>query len=338
MRRTNPVTWLGWSVAAALVAVSTRNPLYLVLLGAAVGAVYLSLDRRSAPVRAWSTVLRVGALVATISILFNALTVHTGSHVIFRLPGEIPIVGGPITLNALVYGVSSAITILNLLVIGVTFNSAVDRAELLRLVPRQFVHAGMAALIALSIFPQILRALREVREAQMARGFQVRSARDLPPLIVPILHLAMEHALNLAEAIESRAFGHGASGRPANRLLLGLALAGTGCGVVLFGLGHSAAAAALALASIALFALAILRAHPPARGRYRPLEWTRRDLTVAGSAAASALLVALSLATSDRLSYSPYPYLTWPPFAVAPGLACALLVAPALILDIRTRR
>src|SRR6185437_11361019 len=67
--------------------------------------------------------------------------------------------------------------------------------------------AGVAAIIGLSFFPQMIVAIREVRDAQSSRGFKVRSVRDVAPLIIPTLFLGLEHAFNLAEAMESRGFG-----------------------------------------------------------------------------------------------------------------------------------
>jgi len=326
-QRVNPVAWVAWAGAAALLVVTTRNPLYLLLATAALTAVLLSLDRRSVAQAAWGTVLRVGAVVAAVSVLFNLLTVHTGDRVLAHLPDAIPIVGGPVTLNALVYGLVSALAIFDLLLLAAAFSAAVDRAALLRLVPGPLAAVGVAAIIGLSIFPQTLRAVREVREAQMARGFRIRSIRDVPPLLVPVLTLGLEHAFDLAEAMESRAFGAGRLARiPARWAIVGVAVAAVAA--VAVGLGYRFAAAVFLVPVVALIVAVRRGAH--GRSRYRALTWDWSDAAVLATATLGALLVVASIATA-ALSYSPYPRLTWPSFAPAPGVAGLLIAAPALL-------
>lgn len=327
----NPVGWLVWSLAAMFVVITTRNPLYLALASVAFVAVYLAMGRRSVAGTAWGTVLRIGVAIALLNIVFNLLTVHAGDRVVTRLPSGIPIFGGPITLNALVYGVVSAVALLDLLLIAAIFSTAVSRSALLRLLPGQFAALGVAGIVALSFLPQMLRALSEVREAQASRGFRVRSVRDLPPLVVPILHLGLERAFDLAEAMESRAFGSAVAVVPPRRPVVALGLASAVCAVVFAALGNLPIALPFGLATIVvLWKVTALRTS--ARGRYRPVSWDRVDgLLLATSALVLALHGASLVLLPDVLAYYPYPRLTTPPFALWPGIACLLLVVPALV-------
>lgn len=327
----NPVGWLVWSLAAMFVVITTRNPLYLALASVAFVAVYLAMGRASVAGAAWGTVLRIGIVIALLNIAFNLLTVHAGDHVLTRLPSGIPILGGAITFNALMYGVVSAVALLDLLLIAAIFSTVVSRAALLRLLPGQFAALGVAGIVALSFLPQMLRALSEVREAQAARGFRVRSVRDLPPLVVPILHLGLERAFDLAEAMESRAFGSAVAAVPPRRPVVAFGLVFAVCAVVFASLGNLPVALSFGLATIVvLWKVTALRASM--RGRYRQVRWDRADmLLLATSALAIALHGASLVMTPDVLAYYPYPRLTVPPFAVWPGVACLLLVMPALI-------
>ena len=326
----NAASWSVWTAAGTLAVVTTRNPLYLVLIGAAVGASYLSRDHGTATRGAWRLILRIGLVVAVVGIGFNLLTVHAGDHVIVSLPDAVPIVGGAVTVNALVYGLASAAALLDLLLIAATFSAAVDRPSLLRLVPEQFVASGVAAVVALSVFPQTLRAAAEVREAQATRGFRVRSARDLTPLLVPTLRLGLEHAFDLAEAMESRAFGSGIAAPAMGRRRLSLGLLAGSTAVVMLGLARPLLAAPPALVAV----VALLRpgAHRRARReRYRPFTWGPMDAVVVGAAALAAGLLMATLLGSDALSYAPYPSLGWPPFSLPPALAGLCLAAPAVV-------
>lgn len=326
----NPVGWLVWSLAVMLVVVTTRNPLYLALTSLALIAVYLAMNCGSAAGAAWGTFLRIGILIAVLNVVFNLLTVHAGDRILTRLPSGIPIVGGAITLNALVYGVVSAVALLDLLLIAAVFSSAVSRAALLRLLPGQFAALGVAGIVALSFLPRTLQAVSEVREAQAARGFRVRSVRDLPPLVVPILHLGLEHAFDLAEAMESRAFGSAVAVARPGRTVVVLGLLCATFAAVFAALGYLLAALPLGLVTlIALWRVSVSRAGN--RGRYRPLHWDRFDgLIAAASALAIALYGTSLIMLPDVLAYYPYPRLSAPPFALLPGIACLLLVMPAI--------
>ena len=196
-----------WGGAVALATVSTRNPFYLTLNLLAVSVVYVALPRDNAQRGIWGLVIKIGLLVAGMTIAFNLLTAHAGDQTLTHLPSRIPIIGGEITGNAFVYGLSTAAAILTLIVTAAVFGSVVDRASLLRAVPASLSSAGIAAVIGLSFFPQTLVSLRDVREAQAARGFRVRSIRDVRPLVIPVMTAALEGAFNLAESMESRAFG-----------------------------------------------------------------------------------------------------------------------------------
>ena len=105
----HPFAWLAWLAAAALPALSTRNPLYLSLTLLAVAVVYAALGRRSPLAQSWSAFVRFSALLWLLSIPFTALTAHYGTIVLFRLPATWPIVGGPITLEAMLYGLTGGL-------------------------------------------------------------------------------------------------------------------------------------------------------------------------------------------------------------------------------------
>jgi energy-coupling factor transport system permease protein len=327
----DPRTWLFWAAVAGLSVVVTRNPLYLLLTTATVGSVYLSIDRHSALAIAWGTVLRIGVVVALISVLFNVLTVHVGDRVLWRLPGSIPILGGPLTLNAALWGVVSGIALANLLLIAATFSSVVDRASILRLIPRRLGSTGLAAVTALSFFPQTLEAFGRVREAHASRGFQIRSIRDVRMLIVPVLNRGLEQAFSLAESLESRGFGRAPDTETRHPLLAPGALASGAGGVVAFGTGHAPIAILLGAAGVAL-GLRLVWGSERAIEIDEHRSMTRTDVAIlaASSITVVAVLVEL-LTTGSTLVWSPYPRLEWPAFDLVVGLGYAALVLPAVL-------
>lgn len=334
MSRRNPIPWLVWAVAAVLLNVLTRNPVLLGLAGIAILIVRASLPSPAGSESlSWKFILRIAVVVAAVSVVFNLLTVHVGDSPFAHLPATIPIVGGSLTLNAFVYGLAGGFALINLILIAATFSSAVDRGSLIRLLPPSFRSAGTATIVALSIFPQTLRAVREVHQAQSSRGFRIRSIRDVEPLVVPVLHLGLEHAFELAESIEARGFGRRiptparqwAFDRVAPLVVIMLAAAG----VILAGLGHFVSGTVLLILGLLMFVSARLRRRDVRRSRYRPVIWSQADLICTTASAVAALLLLSSLAVTSSLQYTPYPTLDWPRLSVVPLIAVLLLLLPA---------
>ena len=79
----NPLVWGVWGMAVTLVTVTTRDPLYLALALIATTIVYLTRATSASDAATWSLVVRIGALVSIVSVIFNLLTVHAGDTVIW---------------------------------------------------------------------------------------------------------------------------------------------------------------------------------------------------------------------------------------------------------------
>jgi len=259
----HPYTWLLWLAAAAGAAMLVRNPLYLLVILLAVAFVYASLaQRRHRDVRAgwqpqdlsWQTILRLILLIWVFTVLFNTLSVHVGERVLFVLPRSWPLIGGPITLEAALYGFVSGLGFATLISAFMTLNLAISPHTLLRLTPAFAYHAGTAVTIAISFIPQTFIAWQEIREAQRLRGYRVRGLRDMQPLFVSLLANGLERAIQLAESMDARGFGGAMQPLdPRERQLVGLGSLG-GLVILLLGLvlrSFRVGASALALTVMA---------------------------------------------------------------------------------------
>jgi energy-coupling factor transport system permease protein len=204
--RADARAWLAWAVAGGVLASTTRNPITLAMLLLVVAVVGARLAPPSAIAGSWRLGGRVLIWLAATSVLFNVLLVRAGDVPLVSLPPDWPL-GGTITLNALVHGLLTALSLLALLAVWAAFNTVVSQGELLRLIPRPLYLAGLIGSIALTFLPGLTRAAREIGEAQAVRGHRTRGVRDLPPLMVPLLNLGLERGLSLAEAMEARGFG-----------------------------------------------------------------------------------------------------------------------------------
>lgn len=341
------VSWLLWLVAAVLAAFAIHNPLYLLLTLGASWLVYMALGRRSPMGSSWGAFVKVGLFFFAIAVPFNALSIHLGRIVLFRLPAHWPIVGGPITLEALIAGAGNGLALLAILAVFAAFNAAVDHYQLLRATPPFLFQAGVIVSIAITFVPQMVLSAAEIREAQRIRGHRFRSIRDLRPLVLPLLASSLERAIQLAETMEARGFG--AAARPASRrwallsqvaavlallaLLAGMVLIASGSGAAGRGTGSLGRLLAL-LGGGGLALVLLLQGRRVQRTRYRRPAWQARDTAVAAaSALAAAALVAAKLAIPEALVYSPYPPNSLlPSFHPLVGAALLLLAAPALLV------
>ncbi len=197
-RPRSPLPWLLWAAAILLVAASTRHPLPLLILLLAVGGA-AHRYRRPFPWRMTLTLVAVGAF-------WNLLGVHVGSHLLFRLPPTWPFLGGPWTLEALLYGAANGLALAVILAAFALVFDLLSPRDLARMTPAALYEAGLVLSVALAFVPQGRESLREIRQAQALRGYRGRGWRDLPPLLFPFLTLALEDALALADSLEARGF------------------------------------------------------------------------------------------------------------------------------------
>jgi energy-coupling factor transport system permease protein len=337
MRTFDARAWGVWLLAGGLLALSTRNPLYLLLLLVISRLVH----RACAPPGETALRLpfwRLAGVILLFSTLFNLLTAHVGETELATLPAGWWLIGGPLTLEAAVYGFITGLSLIALLSLFLAFNALVPTAELAGLTPAALYELGLVLLVAITYVPETARQFQRIREAQAIRGHRLRGLRDWRPIAIPLLVGGLERALNLAETMVARGYGATAQvGLPRRaRLLLLLALALALAGALRLVWGGVDGWAFVAAGGLAVvLAYRDLRRRAP-RTRYRPRPWTWAD-TVIVVAALLPLVVLLPLPalTGAGLSYAPYPRLAPPPFSIFAGGLLLGLAAPAVLEVVR---
>ena len=338
-RPLDPRAWIIWAVAATLPPLVGRNPWPLAATLLATLGVWGAWSTGAAGAR-WRPLLRLALALGAVSVLFNLLTAHIGDRPIGELPEEWPVIGGVLTLNALIYGLLSAMAIFSLLAVGATLGATLDWSAAMRLLPERLAALAVAGSVAWSYLPRTTSALVEIREAQMARGYRPRGIRDAAPLVIPLLAGGLERAMITAEALEARAFGAPLAPELTPRpwqvasLLVGLVSALTSA--FCLALGQLAVAGGLlAVAAVSLMAgLFTRRGGEPhlRRTRYRDPIWERPEWIVSGtSITVLGVQVAMLLLVPAAFHYEPYPSLTAPAISLPLLAVLGLLLAPAAV-------
>jgi energy-coupling factor transport system permease protein len=240
----HPGAWLIWAMCATLVAISTTNPFYLLPLIAVCALVHALAGKQGAAGASFRMFLGFGLV---------AIGVRTGL-VLF----------GSVDAESFAAAALEGLRLAALLAVYGAFNTVTQPHSLLKLAPRRFHEAALAATLALSIAPRTVEAAGKVREAQRLRGIQLRKWRSLPALAVPVLETGLEEAVVLAESMDAR--GHGRSGRTRYRPQR-------------FG-ARSRAAVAVSLVALAAFFIAGMNGRGELTVSTFPLHWPAASVLV----------------------------------------------------------
>ncbi len=332
--------WLAWTLGLAALASVTRNP--FLLAGAVLGvAVTRAALPPTARVAGTLPVLRVGAVMVAVAAVYNFFMSHGGATVVARLPASWPLVGGPLTLESLVYGALTGLALATLLAAFATLRLALGTRDLLRLVPRAFGALALVSTVALTYVPATLAHWAAVREAQAVRGRATGGLRGWAPLVVPLVVGGLERALVTAESLAARGLVP-ARGAPRLAVRLGLLVGMTAVvvGLVAPAMGWvpSLGSQALVVAGGGLVVAAVAR-----QGRRLPhtdfhaTRWRWSDGAVLLAAWLPVVAGLVLPGGRAALAWLPYPSLVPPPLPPALALALAGLAAPAGIL-FRARR
>jgi energy-coupling factor transport system permease protein len=181
------------------------HPIILLAGWGAAVIVNLHLDR-GREWRRWSLPMLTG--VVLISVM-NPLLSHRGRTVLYYF-GDIPI-----TLESVIYGVTLALSMLNLLTLFVTYRLVMTEQKFLFLFTRVSPKAALVAMMAMGLVPRLRRRLQELMLIQRTRGVTVlegslgERARSGARLVGTLLSWTLEDALQTADSMQARGYGTG---------------------------------------------------------------------------------------------------------------------------------
>jgi len=207
----HPVAALVMTLTLAVCALLLENPLYVAVICAAVIALILAAD-------VWEeckVFLRIGLLVGLLMVIINPLINNQGAHIIIYGP-RIPLWGHlDITLEAILYGLSSALRVFTVIAAFGLMSTIINPDDLLDIFSRFSSRSSLSAALAVRLYPSMVSEAKEIREVQLARGMPLKGGsrwsqvKAHTPLWYSMFQGSLDRAASIAESMTARGFGSG---------------------------------------------------------------------------------------------------------------------------------
>lgn len=333
--------WMAWVTMVMVVALTTTNPLYLVLVLLSIVLVAVVAPKNGVGSAGLRAMAMFGVAMVVLSVLVATINGNFGTHVLFTVPGpEIPRwlgglrLGGPVTAEAFVGSLVRSQSAFCVFMAFAVFSASVSVQKIVRSTPAALFHLGLIVTIGLTLLPASIEDLRRIREMQALRGAQPR-LRSLPGLVVPSIIGGLERAMRLAEAMEAR--GVASSGTKPTTLARITSLAPTPLILVALWLWFYAPDWRLAAGGCFLLAVAALvawariaaRASNRTRLQHDPIPGADRVIIAVCMAVAATSFVGRQL-DAFALNYNPFLRLEAPGFSAVGGLIALAVALPVL--------
>jgi energy-coupling factor transport system permease protein len=212
IHRLNPSCMLAWLIGVVILSLIFEDPVYLTLL-------FLS----TLPVVAlakvtgrWLSFMKFTLFLCLMIVALNTLFSFSGEHVIWGAPFQIPLIGCPaITLEGIIFGVGMSIRLAAIISAFAILTLTVHPDDLMAQLVKMKIPYKPVLVMSLStrFFPTLLRDVDTLADVQRSRGVELdkgnvfKKVRNRAPMVVALLSNSLERAVQVAEAMEARAFG-----------------------------------------------------------------------------------------------------------------------------------
>ena len=214
IHRLNPVVKLAWGATIMILSLTFEHPLYILVLLVAVILLVKSADVW----REWTAVLKLSLWLGASIIIINALVSYHGSHVLVVAPFTLPVLGSPvITLEAIAFGAVMAVKLLVIISAFAFINLTVHPDDIMSVLLKMKLPYKSVLVTSLStrFIPCLIEDVQRINDAYRTRGVMLdtgnwfKRLKNRTGIIIPLLSNSLDRAVQVAEAMEARAFGVG---------------------------------------------------------------------------------------------------------------------------------
>jgi energy-coupling factor transport system permease protein len=214
IHKLNPWCKLAWIASVFILALLFDNPVYLLLLFLST----LPLVLAARIWKEWASLMKFFLLLCLVIIVINALASNRGSHVLYQIPFAIPLLGAPkITLEAILCGVGNSLRLLAIVSAFtiLTFTIHPDDLMLVLMKAKLPYKSVLVTSLSTKFVPALIGDAQCIADVQRSRGLEfdkgsrIQKVKNHMAIAIPLLSNSLDRAVQVAEAMESRAFGSG---------------------------------------------------------------------------------------------------------------------------------
>jgi len=212
IHRLNPVVKLAWGATIIVLSLLFDHPLYIVVLLVAV----VTLLKSANVWREWIPILKLSLWLSASIIVINALVSCHGNHVLVIAPFTLPVLGqAVITLEAIAFSVAMAAKLLVIISAFAFINLTVHPDDIMSVLIKMKLPYKSVLVTSLStrFIPCLIEDMQRINDAYRTRGMRLdtgnwfRRLKKQAGIIIPLLSSSLDRAVQIAEAMEARAFG-----------------------------------------------------------------------------------------------------------------------------------
>jgi len=210
----NPFAKLAWVASIFVLSLLFNHPVYLLLLFLAT----LPLIIAARIWRQWVSLMKFTLYLCLAIVIINALVSSHGVHLLWQAPFQLPLVGTPaITLEAIFFGTGMCLRLLAIISAFalLTFTVHPDDIMLAMLKMKLPYKSVLAISLSTRFIPTLIEDAARISDVQRSRGLELDRGRltqrlkSRMAIIIPLLSNSLDRTVQVAEAMEARAFGSG---------------------------------------------------------------------------------------------------------------------------------
>lgn len=214
VQRLSPFCKLAWVVSVMIASLIFEHPLYL-------GIIFLTTIPMAVMARIyrqWFCLVFFSLLMGLGIILINAIVINAGSTVLLEATFSIPTLGVPrITMEAICFAATMALRLVIIVSAFAVFTFSVhpDDQMLTMIQLRIPYKSVLVASLSMRFVPALFEDLDRLNEVQQSRGLEMsrgsifKRIKNRATVLVPLLANSLTRCVQIAEAMEARAFGTG---------------------------------------------------------------------------------------------------------------------------------
>jgi energy-coupling factor transport system permease protein len=214
IHRLSPLVKLAWGGGLVVLSLIFSHPVYILILFLSI----IPLVRLAGVGREWASTLKLALWLGLSIIVINALFSYHGDHVLLAAPFRLPAVGQPIiTLEAIAYGAVMALKLAVIISVFSLINLTVHPDDIMAVLLKMKLPYKSVLVTSLStrFVPCLVEDIGRISDGYRTRGVQLdaggwfKRVKNRAKITTALLANSLDRSVQVAEAMEARAFGNG---------------------------------------------------------------------------------------------------------------------------------